>query len=88
MLEKKEYQYQAAKNKEYQLQNFVQRSKILVLDEATSNLDLETEKLIHSLSSLKEPKKLSYMLHRVSSLKLCDKIYTINQNKKLIQLEQ
>tara|TARA_Y100000741_G_scaffold365237_1_gene361195 strand:- start:11241 stop:12959 length:1719 start_codon:yes stop_codon:yes gene_type:complete len=64
-------------------------SKILVLDEATSNLDLETEeKLIHSLSSLKGKKTIIYVTHRVSSLKLCDKIYTINQNKKLIQLEQ
>lgn len=64
-------------------------SQILVLDEATSNLDLETEeKLINSLSLIKGNKTIIYVTHRVSSLQLCDKIYTIDQNKKIIQIEK
>ena len=64
-------------------------SQILVFDEATSNLDLETEeKLISSLSLLKGKKTIVYVSHRPSSLKLCDKIYTIDQNKKLIEVNK
>ncbi len=64
-------------------------SQILVLDEATSNLDLDTEeKLIKSLSSIKGKKTIIYVTHRETSLKSCDKIYTIDKDKKIIPIEK
>ena len=44
MLEKKEFLYLGAKNKEYQLLELCMGNKILVLDEATSNLDIELKR--------------------------------------------
>ena len=64
-------------------------TKILVLDEATSNLDIETEKkLIDSLMLIKGKKTIIYVTHRPNALKLCDKIYTIDDSKKLIQVKE
>jgi len=63
-------------------------SHILVLDEATSNLDLETEKKISdSLLTIKSKKTIICVSHRISSLKFCDKIYTISQNKEIVEIK-
>ncbi len=49
--------------------------EVLVLDEATSSLDLETEKeILNSLNNIKGKKTIFIISHRESSLKLCNKI--------------
>ena len=48
---------------------------VLILDEATSSLDLQTENEILSfLSLIKGQKTIIIISHRESSLKFCDKI--------------
>ena len=63
-------------------------SEILVFDEATSNLDIDTEnKLIKALKALEGKKTLIFVSHRPSSLELCNKIYSFDKDKDLIQIK-
>ena len=56
------------------------KTKILILDEATSSLDLKTEKrLVEDLESLKEQYTLITITHRLSIIKNYDKIFLINE---------
>ena len=58
------------------------KPEILILDEATSSLDLETEKsFIDALSGMKDKITMIIITHRLSSLKICDKIYEIKDGK-------
>ena len=51
---------------------------ILILDEATSSLDNETEKeIIKNIKSLKGEKTLIVIAHRLSTLVNCDRVYEI-----------
>ena len=53
---------------------------IMLLDEATSSLDLETEKdFINSINDIKSKLTMIIITHRVASLDICDKIYTIEK---------
>ena len=57
--------------------------EILILDEATSSLDIETENLVvENILKLKGQKTIIAIAHRLSTLKKCDKIFYI-QNGKL-----
>ena len=59
------------------------KPKILFFDEATSSLDNDTEdKLINSIKALKGELTIVMVAHRLSSLKICDKIYEI-KNKNI-----
>ncbi|MDH5604054.1 MAG: ATP-binding cassette domain-containing protein, partial [Cyclobacteriaceae bacterium] len=56
--------------------------KILILDEATSNLDTESESLIQeSLSSLMKGRTTIVIAHRLSTIKRADQILVIEQGK-------
>ncbi len=56
------------------------RPQILILDEATSSLDLDTEELfIDAISQMKNKITMIIITHRLSSLKICDKIYKIDK---------
>ena len=56
--------------------------EVLILDEATSSLDLETEKMImESIQFLKRQKTLIIITHRTSTTKNCDKIYCVDGGK-------
>ncbi|XBC43230.1 MAG: SmdB family multidrug efflux ABC transporter permease/ATP-binding protein [Buchnera aphidicola (Meitanaphis flavogallis)] len=56
--------------------------KILILDEATANVDLETEKKIQTiLASIKHYTTLIVIAHRLSTIKNADKIIVFNQGK-------
>ena len=56
---------------------------IIILDEATSSLDFETEKnIMNAIIKLKGIKTLIIVSHRMSTIQDCDKIYEI-KNKKL-----
>tara|TARA_Y100000389_G_C17436462_1_gene505835 strand:- start:269 stop:2017 length:1749 start_codon:yes stop_codon:yes gene_type:complete len=53
---------------------------IMILDEATSSLDLETEKdFINSINEIKGKLTLIIITHRIASLDICDKIYSIDE---------
>ena len=60
---------------------------IMLLDEATSSLDLETEKdFINSINGIKNKLTMIIITHRVASLDICDKIYNIeNGSLKLFE---
>ena len=53
--------------------------KILIFDESTSSLDIETEKkIIKEIKLLKNKKTVIIISHRLSSLKYCDSVYELN----------
>jgi len=55
---------------------------VLILDEATSSLDIMTEKLIsESLMKIKENKTIFIIAHRFNILKPCDEILMIDNGK-------
>lgn len=59
-----------------------QSAEILVLDEATSSLDIETEKTImETVYSLKEDITILIIAHRLTTLSGCSKIYEIDKGK-------
>ena len=61
---------------------FLKDSKIILLDEATSSLDSETEKKIqNALSSLTKGKTTLVIAHRLSTILNSKKIYVIDQGK-------
>ena len=58
--------------------------KILVLDEATSHLDMKTEReIMNTIEALKGEKTLVIITHRLSTVKNCDIKYTIKSGKKI-----
>ena len=63
------------------------KSKILILDEATSNLDNNTEsKIMESIKKLRGKVTTIIVSHRLSTLNDCDEIYEI-KNKKIMQIK-
>ena len=66
-----------------------QNPEILIFDEATSALDYKTEKsFINSLKLLKNKKTIIIIAHRYSVLKLCQKIYFFDFNKKFRKIDK
>ncbi len=58
---------------------FIQNSKILILDEATSSVDTRTEKLIQSaMEKLTEGRTTFVIAHRLSTIKSSDIIIVLN----------
>ena len=56
--------------------------EILILDEATSSLDHETEKkIMESVEVLKKEKTVIVVTHRLNTVKNCDKIFFIENGK-------
>jgi ABC-type multidrug transport system fused ATPase/permease subunit len=56
--------------------------EVLVLDEATSALDSDTEsKVMEAVNGLKGTKTLILIAHRISTLKNCDRIYSLKMGK-------
>jgi subfamily B ATP-binding cassette protein MsbA len=63
---------------------FLKKSKIILLDEATSSLDSETEEKIQkALSRLTINKTTIVIAHRLSTILNSDKIYVIDKGKIL-----
>ena len=61
---------------------FLKKSKIILLDEATSSLDSETEEKIQSaLNKLILNKTTIVIAHRLSTVLNSDKIYVVDQGK-------
>ncbi|MDD3435571.1 MAG: ABC transporter ATP-binding protein [Candidatus Gastranaerophilales bacterium] len=57
-------------------------SKILIFDEATSSLDVETEhEITEILNELKDEKTIIAIAHRLSTLKSCDRLIYLKDGK-------
>ncbi len=55
---------------------------ILILDEATSSLDVESEALIHqALKSFKRGRTTFIVTHRMSTLEIADRIVVVNKGR-------
>lgn len=60
----------------------IQNPKILILDEATSNVDLKTEKKIEkAIKIVTEGRTTIMVAHRISTIKNCDKIFLIKNHQ-------
>lgn len=61
---------------------YIRNPKILILDEATSNIDTETEKVIQKgIQKLKENRTTFIIAHRLSTIRDVDKIVVLNKGK-------
>ncbi len=61
---------------------YIRNPKILILDEATSNIDTETEKLIQKgVEKLKEDRTTFIIAHRLSTIKDVDKIIVLHKGR-------
>lgn len=61
---------------------YIRNPKILILDEATSNIDTETEKVIQKgIQKLKEDRTTFIIAHRLSTIKDVDKIIVLHKGK-------
>ncbi len=61
---------------------YIRNPKLLILDEATSNIDTETEKAIQKgIQRLKEDRTTFIIAHRLSTIKDVDKIIVLHKGK-------
>jgi ABC-type bacteriocin/lantibiotic exporter with double-glycine peptidase domain len=60
---------------------FYYKKNILIMDESTSSLDNETERLIvEEIDRFKGQKTIVVIAHRYTTVKKCDRIYKITEN--------
>ena len=63
----------------------IKKPSIIILDEATSNLDPESEQeILRKLQILKKQKTIISITHRLSAVKNSDKIYVL-ENGKIVE---
>jgi subfamily B ATP-binding cassette protein MsbA len=63
---------------------FLRNSNLLILDEATSNLDLESEKIVQTtLETLMKGKTTVVIAHRLSTIRNADQIIVIREGQKV-----
>lgn len=65
---------------------YIRNPKLLILDEATSNIDTETEQIIQNgINKLKKDRTTFIIAHRLSTIKDVDKIIVLSHGKILEQ---
>lgn len=63
--------------------------EILVLDEATSAMDTDTEKAVmEAIDALQGDKTLIIVAHRLSTIRNCDKIYEVRDGKAVLKCKE
>jgi len=61
---------------------FYHERDVLIMDESTSSLDRETEQeVVNEIRKLKGSITLIVIAHRMSLLKYCDRIYSLDKGK-------
>ena len=79
MLVTEVFLFQVGKNKELYSKSFLQRLKILILDEATNSLDQENEReIINQIISLNDI-TVFIIAHNIDKRKSADKILYLDQ---------
>ena len=67
-------------------QAFLKNSPVLVLDEASANLDAENERLINqAVSHLKKGRATLVIAHRISTIRSADRIVVVKDGKALAE---
>ena len=67
------------KNKNWLSQSFVYRSNVLILDEATSFIDIGSEaKIISILKKLKDKITIIFITHKKAGKELCDEVFDLD----------
>ena len=71
------------KNKEFQLARAIlKESPIILLDEATSSLDAESEEIVqNAINNLTKNKTTLVIAHRLSTIHNADKIFVLKNGK-------
>ena len=60
----------------------LRKTKILVLDEATSSLDTETEHgVMQAVQALQGDKTVVIVAHRLSTVEYCDRLYRLDAGR-------
>jgi len=62
-------------------------SELLILDEPTSAMDIDSEEDIVRKIRNKYNKTLIIVTHRINTIKMCDKVIFFNKNGELLQME-
>ena len=64
------------------------KSEILIFDEATNSLDVDSEqKIIDEIVGLKDKKTIIMISHKMSVLKVCNRIYEVKDKKLVLKDE-
>ena len=72
------------KDKEQHARALYKNAQILILDEATSSLDSETENsVIESIKNIKGKVTIIFITHRLNTLNICDRIIEFKNGKLL-----
>ena len=67
-------------------QAFLKNSPVLVLDEASANLDAENERLINqAVAHLKKGRATLVIAHRISTIRSADRIVVLKDGKTLAE---
>ena len=78
--------FRRTKTKNFNRSSDFKESPIILLDEATSSLDAESEEIVqNAINNLTKNKTTLVIAHRLSTIHNADKIFVLKMEKLLIQ---